>query len=69
MQDCCKMYRDRAACAEDAGKSARLEVLADVLCTLMPLVGKVPGNEWQVAKLYAPHVAKLLGELQAAGRM
>ena len=49
------------------GASARLETLADVLSTLMPLVGNVPGDDWKAAKLYAPHAAKVLAELHAAG--
>ena len=45
----------------------RLETLADVLSTLMPLVGSVPGDDWKAAKLYAPHTAKVLAELHMAG--
>ena len=54
-------------CAAAAGASARLETLADVLSTLMPLVRRVPGDDWKAAKLYAPHAAKVLAELHGTG--
>ena len=50
------------------GASTRLNTRADVLSTLMPLVGRVPGDDWKAAKLYAPHAARVLAELSAAGQ-
>ena len=50
------------------GARTPLETLADVLSSLMPRVGVVPGDEWKTAKLYAPHVAKVLVELHASGQ-
>ena len=52
---------------EGVGAAARLEALAEVLSVLMPLVERVPGDDWKAAKLYAPHVAKVLVELHSAG--
>ena len=37
------------------------------LSTLMPEVGETPDANWDTAKLYAPHVAKVLAEVQTAG--
>ena len=49
------------------GRAARLATLAKVLRPLMPWVGEVPDAEWATAKLYAPHVAAVLAQLQVSG--
>ena len=64
VQACCKLFHDGATAVVRLGPSARLETLAEVLSTLMPWVGPVPDEDWEAAKLYAPHVAKVLAELQ-----
>ena len=33
----------------------------------MPVVGELRDAEWETAKLYVPHVARVLAELHAAG--
>ena len=65
VQECCKMFCDGATGIAPVGAPVRLKNLADVLSTLMPLVGRVPDDNWKAAKLYAPHAAKVLAELQA----
>ena len=59
------MFRDGATGVAPVGAPVRLKNLADVLSTLMPLVGPVPDDDWKAAKLYAPHAAKVLAKLQA----
>lgn len=68
MQACCKLFRDGVPSECCVGRVERLEALADVLSALMPLVGGVPNAAWLTAKLYAPHAAKILSELDATGQ-
>ena len=47
----------------EGGGSARCAALAEVLTTLMPLVGRARDAEWGTGQLHAPHVARFFAEM------
>ena len=61
------MFLGWAESVRAGGKVGKLSTLAEVLSTLLPVVGDVPDAKWATAKLYAPHAMKVLSELQKMG--
>ena len=63
VQAACREYDDWSAEAGLGSREAILSQLAQELAHQMPWVTATPDERWQSAKLYAPHVAKILSRL------
>ena len=62
VQAFCREYKDWSAGAA-LGTDTILSKLAEVLKSQMPWVDSTPDDSWQQAKLYAPHVEKVITAL------
>ena len=67
VQACCREYKGWSAEAGLGSSEKILQKLAQVLASQMPWVSATPDDRWQRARLYAPHVAKVLSGLRASG--
>ena len=63
VQASCREYKDWCAEAALGSRGTILSRLAEVLEAQMPWVKSSPDERWQRAKLYAPHVAKVVSRL------
>ena len=65
VQASCREYKDWRAEAALGSRGTILSRLAEVLEAQMPWVKSSPDERWQRAKLYAPHVAKVVSRLSS----
>ncbi|MEM7382802.1 MAG: tetratricopeptide repeat protein [Bacteroidota bacterium] len=67
VQASCREYQDWSSEAALGPSGAILAQLAQVLASQMPWVSSNPDKRWQQARLYAPHVAKVVSRLRSSG--
>ncbi|MEM7383261.1 MAG: tetratricopeptide repeat protein [Bacteroidota bacterium] len=67
VQACCREYKGWSAEAGLGSPEKILWKLTHVLASQMPWVSATPDDRWQRAKLYAPHVAKVVSRLRSSG--
>ncbi|MEM7382814.1 MAG: sister chromatid cohesion protein PDS5 [Bacteroidota bacterium] len=66
VQASCRVYDGWTAEAALGSSGAILARLAQVLASQMPWVSSNPDEHWQQARLYVPHVAKVLSRLNSS---